>query len=448
VVAQNTSPAERNIDTCEARVSRYLTAIAAADGEGSRIFTQVYAASALLAATDAEHRRVQGSALSSVDGLVVAIKDLFDVQGQATWAGSVALRNAPVAATDAPAVARLRRAGAVIIGKTNMTEFAYSGIGLNPHFGTPANPFGRGTLRRVPGGSSSGAAVAIADGMADIALGTDTGGSVRIPAALCGLVGWKPSARRISLEGVWPLAPSFDSVGVIARSVRLCAEADAVLTDTPPNPQIPLKHLRLGRLRGYLETELEAPVSYAYQCAIERLKDAGVEIIEVSVAGLERVLSEQPGVIMTTYEAFRTHSALLGPLGSQYDPRVRSRLELGRNIAREQYDTAAAFRRQLQQEAQRVLQDFDAWLVPTVTKVAPPFTAVEADADYLAVNRALLRNTSLLNFLDGCAMTLPCQPDGTPPVGLSIAGLGVRDLRVLAAAQACEAIVAGTVDSA
>jgi len=379
--------------------------------------------------------------------MVIGVKDLFDVRGESTWAGSLVLRDAPPAVVDAPAVSRLRRGGAVIIGKTNMTEFAYSGIGLNPHFGTPANPYGRGILRRIPGGSSSGAAVAVADGMADIGLGTDTGGSVRIPAALCGLVGWKPTARRISLEGVWPLAPSFDSVGVIAKSVRACAAADAVLTGTAPvTGEIPVTRLRLARLGGYVESELEPAVSRAYRDAIERLTAAGVEIIEVSVPALERMPREQLGVTMTGYEAFRTHTGLLDRFPELYDPRVRSRLELGRNITTEQYAAAAAARHELQQAAAQALHGFDAWLVPTVTKLAPPFQAVESDRDYVAINRALLRNTYLVNFLDGCAVSLPCQERTEAPVGLSIAGLALRDAHVLTVARALEAVVAGTGD--
>jgi len=421
---------------------RCLAAIAAPDGEGARTFTQVYAQSALAEAAAADQRRQRGSSLSRIDGSVVAVKDLFDVAGQVTWAGSVALRGRPPASTDAPAVASLRGAGAVIIGKTNMTEFAYSGVGLNPHFGTPANPYQRALIARIPGGSSSGAAVAVSDGMADVGLGTDTGGSVRIPAALCGLVGWKPSARRISLAGAWPLAPSFDSVGVIARSVGVCIDFDTVLAQAATAIVPPLlKRLRLARLRGYIETELDPEVAGSYQRTLTRLTDAGVQIVEVSVPQLERLPRELPGVTMPTYEAFQTHRQLLAGCAELYDPRVRSRLELGRGISAEQYAKAATVRNELQRGAADALRDFDAWLLPTVAVIAPPFQAFESDEGYLALNRKLLRNTSLINFLDGCAITIPCQNKGAAPVGLSIAGLGNSDARVLAIAQALEPIV-------
>ena len=432
-------------ESCEAAARRCLLAIEAPDGEGSRAFTQVYADAVLADSIAADERRRRGSPRSAIDGRIVAVKDLFDVQGQVTWAGSRVLHDAAPARTDAPAVARLRCAGGLIIGKTNMTEFAYSGVGLNPHFGTPANPFGRGSIRRIPGGSSSGAAVAVADGMADIGLGTDTGGSVRIPAALCGLVGWKPTARRISLDGVWPLARTFDSVGVIAASVLACFETDAVLTAEPSAAEPPaLNRLRLGRLRGYVESDLETPVARAYERALERLTQAGVQLIDLEVPELERVAREQPGVTMTTYEAFQAHAALLGKYGDFYDPRVRSRLELGRNITAEQYSAAAALRRELQAAASKALKEFDACLYPTVRITAPPFSAFEADVDYVALNRALLRNTSLFNLLDGCAITLPCHDRGQAPVGLSIAGLGVRDAQILSTALSLEPIVVTT----
>jgi aspartyl-tRNA(Asn)/glutamyl-tRNA(Gln) amidotransferase subunit A len=430
-----------------ASTRRCLAAIAATAGEGALTFTQVYRQSALAEAAAADRRQEQGSPLSAIDGTVIAVKDLFDVQGQITWAGSRVLQKAPPAGSDAPAVTRLRQGGGVIIGKTIMTEFAFSGVGLNPHFGTPANPYGRGTLRRIPGGSSSGAAVAVSDGMADIGLGTDTGGSVRIPAALCGLTGWKPTARRISLDGVRPLAPTFDSVGVIAASVRPCINADTVLTtatnddSTATVEYLPASRLRIARLRGYVESELDPVVAQSYERALEKLAAAGVGIVDLDIPELEQVPRQQPGVTMTTYEAFQTHAALLDEYGELYDPRVRARLELGRQITREQYQAAAELRHHLQRAFGKALREFDACIYPTVKITAPPFSAFESDADYVAINRALLRNTSLLNLLDGCALSLPCHQANEAPVGLSIAGPGAADLRILAVAQALEPIV-------
>jgi aspartyl-tRNA(Asn)/glutamyl-tRNA(Gln) amidotransferase subunit A len=430
------------VDTATSRTEHCLAEISAPEGEGTRTFTQVYAEDALRGAAAADGRHRDHSPLSRLDGSVVAVKDLFDVAGQATWAGSVALRHAPAAAADAPVIARLRQAGAVIVGKTNMTEFAYSGLGLNPHFGTPANPFERASTRRIPGGSSSGAAVAITDGMADIALGTDTGGSVRIPAALCGVTGWKPTARRLSLAGVWPLSPTFDSVGVLAPNVASCIDADVILSGEILSIDAPsISGLRLARLRAYVETDLDEQVARSYEATLGRLKDAGALILDVEVPELERIPGEQPGVIMPTYEAFHTHAKLLEPLGHLYDPRVRQRLEMGRQISPERYASAAAIRRELQQAAARALRAYDAFLLPTVAVIAPPIGVFDSDERYLALNRRVLRNTSLLNFLDGSAITLPCHAPGTAPVGLSVAALGVRDARVLTVARAVEAVV-------
>jgi aspartyl-tRNA(Asn)/glutamyl-tRNA(Gln) amidotransferase subunit A len=425
-----------------AALERCLSAIAAPMGEGARTFTQVYPASARAEAAAADRRRAAGMALGPLDGCVVAVKDLFDVVGEPTWAGSVVLREARAAGADATAVSRLRQAGAIIIGKTNMTEFAYSGVGLNPHFGTPANPYARASVRRIPGGSSSGAAIAVADAMADIGLGTDTGGSVRIPAALCGLVGWKPTARRVSRQGVWPLGPSLDSVGVIANDVRACADADRVLAEAEPDlEEVATTRLRLGRLRGYVESEVEPEVWQAYERALQRLTRADVTLVDIEVPALERVRREQPGVTLLGYQAFHVHAALLTQCPERYDPRVKSRLELGRAITEEQYVHAQAVRAEVQEMAASALQPFDAWLLPTVTRVAPPIAALESDEGYLGINRALLRNTSLINFLDGCAMTLPCHARSQAPVGLSIAALGGRDAHVLSIAKALEAIL-------
>jgi aspartyl-tRNA(Asn)/glutamyl-tRNA(Gln) amidotransferase subunit A len=229
---------------------------------------------------------------------------------------------------------------------------------------------------------------------------------------------------------------------VIAKCVGLCADTDAVLTGTPSaGVKIPLTSLRLGRLRGYVERDLEPAVSRAYERALDRLTEAGVAILDASVPELERVRREHIGVTMTTYEAFRTHMGLLERFGNQYDPRVRSRLELGRNITSEYYAAAAAARAQVQHVAAQALQLFDAWLYPTVITLAPPFESIESEEGYVAINRAMLRNTSLVNLLDGCAISLPCQDRAEPPVGLSIAALGLRDTRVLAIARMLEAVI-------
>src|SRR5687768_13253619 len=199
------------------RLEQALARIADPKGEGARACPTVYADTAWAAADAAGARAKSGISLGPLDGTIVSIKDLFDVKGEPTRAGSRILADAPPAAVDAPVVRRLRAAGAVIVAKTAMSEFAFTIVGINPHYGTPGNPADR---TRVPGGSSSGAAVAAADGMCEIAIGSDTGGSVRVPAALCGIVGFKPSQWRVPIEGAFPLSFSLDSIGPLARSVE------------------------------------------------------------------------------------------------------------------------------------------------------------------------------------------------------------------------------------
>ena len=233
------------------RVEQALANIANPQGEGSRACLTVYAENARAAADASDTRSKAGQSLGPLDGAVVSIKDLYDVKGEVTRAGSrVLAEEGLVAKADAPVVARLRAAGAAIVAKTNMSEFAFSGVGANPHFGTPGNPFDRS---RVPGGSTSGGAVAVADGMCEIAIGTDTGGSTRIPAALCGLVGWKPSQRRVPTDGAFPLSFTLDSIGPMAKSVAECALADAVMAGEAPAPLEPvsLAGLRLRHLAGH-----------------------------------------------------------------------------------------------------------------------------------------------------------------------------------------------------
>src|SRR5438132_12826515 len=212
-------------------VEAALARIADPEGEGRRVFVKVYDAAARAAADAQDRLRKAGYVASPLAGIPVSIKDLFDVAGEVTLAGSQALDDTPPAEADAPIVARLKAAGAVIIGRTNMTEFAFSGVGINPHYGTPGNPYDRSL---IPGGSSAGAPISVADGMAAVAIGTDTGGSVRIPAALCGLVGFKPTQYRVPREGATPLSTTLDSVGPVGLSVACCALTDAVMAGEPP----------------------------------------------------------------------------------------------------------------------------------------------------------------------------------------------------------------------
>ena len=265
-----------------------LARIEDAKGEGKRAFVKVWRAQALAAAEASDSLRKAGIVASSLAGLPVSIKNLCDVAGETTLAGSKALDDAPPAKQDAPVVARLRAAGAVIMGSTNMSEFAFSGVGFNPHYGTPGNPADR---KRVPGGSSSGAAVSVGDRMAVAALGTDTGGSVRIPAAVCGIVGFKPTARRVPIDGVVPLSTSLESIGPLATSVEWCAIVDAVFGAEPiavPAP-MPMAGLRLAVPRHYVLDELDGVVAKAFERALKALSAKGARIEHIDLPQLDEL---------------------------------------------------------------------------------------------------------------------------------------------------------------
>jgi len=362
------------------------------------------------------------------------------VAGEQTLAGSKALDDQPAANRDAPIVARLRTAGAVLVGRTNMTEFAFSGVGINPHYGTPGNPYDR---QRVPGGSSAGAPVSVADGCAIVAIGTDTGGSVRIPAALCGVVGLKPTAKRISRDGATPLSTTLDSIGPLANSVACCAIADAVMAGAEPTAPGPLsvKGLRLGVPQSFVLDDLAPEVASAFADACSALSRAGASVVDLPL----NELSEYPRLsargLLVNSEAFAWHEELLAKRGNEYDPRVRSRIEFGREISAAAYIRLCAARADFIARVAARTADFDALLMPTVAITAPPISAFAQDADYFRLNSLILRNTSVINFLDCCALTLPIQPPGTAPVGLMVVGEHGADRRLLAIARGVEAML-------
>jgi aspartyl-tRNA(Asn)/glutamyl-tRNA(Gln) amidotransferase subunit A len=420
--------------TSRALTEAALARIADPGGEGRRSFTRVYEAAALAAADAQDRLRGAGIVLSPLAGLPVSIKDLFDVAGEPTTAGSIALKEAPPAEADAPIVRRLRAAGAVIVGKTNMTEFAYSGVGINPHHGTPGNPYDRA---RVPGGSSSGAAVSVADGCAAVAIGTDTGGSVRIPAALCGLVGFKPTQRRVPRDGAVPLSTTLDSIGPLARSVEDCALVDAILAGEEPAlpPARPAAGLRLAVPQTLLLDGLDPAVAEAFQRALAALDAAGARLVELRLAELAALpgLNREGGIAAA--EAYRWHATLLERRSADYDPRVGSRILRGKSISAAHYIEVLEERAAIIERMGRALDGFDGMVCPTVPVIAPPIAAFADDADYARLNLLLLRNTTVINQLDGCAISLPIERPGEAPVGLQLSALGGADKSVLAMAR-------------
>jgi aspartyl-tRNA(Asn)/glutamyl-tRNA(Gln) amidotransferase subunit A len=427
--------------TSRALVEAALARIADPAGEGARTFTKVYADQARTAAEAQDRLRQAGYVASPLAGLPVSIKDLFDVAGEVTLAGSTALDDRPPAAADAPIVARLRAAGAVIVGKTNMTEFAFSGVGINPHYGTAGNPYDRG---RVPGGSSAGAPVSVADDCAVVAIGTDTGGSVRIPAALCGVVGFKPTATRVPRDGATPLSTTLDSIGPLANSVACCAVTDAVMAGEPATvpAAASVEGLRLGVPQSFVLDDLEPEVAGAFEAACARLTRAGARVTDLPLAELGEYPALSDRGLLVNSEAFAWHEELMARRGNEYDPRVRSRIEFGRPISAAAYIRLCAARADWIARVAAHTAEFDALLMPTVAITAPPIAAFADDREYFRLNGLILRNTSVINFLDRCAVTLPIHPEGSAPVGLMVVGEHLGDRRLLAIARGLEAALA------
>jgi aspartyl-tRNA(Asn)/glutamyl-tRNA(Gln) amidotransferase subunit A len=428
--------------TSRALVEAALAAIEDPTGEGARAMIRVHGDAARAAADASDRLRAAGIVPSPLAGLPISVKDLFDLAGEVTTAGSVLLKDAPPAIADAPAIARLRRAGAVIIGRTNMTEFAYSGLGLNPHYGTPRNPWDRKT-GRIPGGSSSGAAVSVTDGMASAAIGTDTGGSVRIPAALCGLTGFKPTARRIPTKGAWPLSHSLDSVGPLAPTVACCAVIDAILANEEPTvpKAIPLAGLRLAVPQTLVLDDLQDYVATTFKAAMSRLSEAGARISEIPFGELAEIpqINAKGGIYA---EAYAVHRRQLEKSQALYDPRVASRILRVKDMdAADYYDVLRA-REDLIERADAVTAPFDAVILPTTAQAAPTIAELEADErHYTRTNLLMLRNTFCFNFLDRCALSIPMHGAGDAPAGLMVVGDTGGDKRLLAIGLGIEAVV-------
>ncbi len=432
--------------TAPAELARCIAAAQAPANQHSFVRTLFDAARTTVVQPDIDHWPLAG--------LAVSVKDLFDIAGQPTPAGSTVLADAPPAAADSPAVARLRAAGAALIGRSNMVEFAFSGVGTNPHFGTPAAFDARfGALPgapRVPGGSSSGAAVSVATGAAFIGLGSDTGGSIRIPAALNGIVGFKSTARLVPTAGAVPLSTTLDTACAMTRSVRDAIVAHEVLaarrvTRSPA----PLAQYRLAAPSTLFLDGMDATVARAFERTLALLRAAGAVIDTID---LPAVL-EQPAYGFAAPEAYAWHRELLQRAGERYDPRVRQRIEKGATLMAWEYLDLLQARQTWMARMHACIDGYDALLSPTVPIVAPPIADVAPgngvdaaqdaarDAEFFRVNALLLRNTSAINLLDGCALSLPCHQQGELPVGLMVWHGALRDDTVLNAGLQIEQIL-------
>ena len=427
--------ARKLVDECLARIGDKA-------GEGARAFLHVDAEAAIEAAEAMDRLREVKAAPSRFAGIPVSIKDLFDIKGQVTRAGSRALDDSPPAEADASVVARLRRAGFIVIGRTNMTEFAYSGIGINPHYGTPKSAWRR-DVGHVPGGSSSGAAVSVVDRMAHGALGTDTGGSCRIPAAYNGIVGFKPTQRRVPLDGGVPLSFTLDSFGPLGRTVGCCAVLDAVLANETIVPLQPrqIKGMRLAAPTTVALDELDDEVARTFERALETLSRQGALIERIAVPEFLDV-----GVMNTkggfaAAESFAWHRYLIVSHGDVYDPRVSLRILRGESISAADYIDLLEARKSLIARATVRLAPYDALILPTTANAPPRIADLADDKAFTKANLLSLRNCTLINMIDGCAISLPCHREGEVPVGLMVAATGGSDRRVFELAAAMEDVI-------
>jgi aspartyl-tRNA(Asn)/glutamyl-tRNA(Gln) amidotransferase subunit A len=428
--------------TSRALVEQCLARITDPNGEGQRAFISVHADQARAMADAMDALRRVGREPSRYAGIPISLKDLFDIAGQPTPAGSRALADAPPAAAHAAVVQRMLAAGFVPLGRTNMTEFAFSGLGINPHYGTPRAPWDR-AAGRIPGGSSSGTAVSVSDAMAVAGLGTDTGGSCRIPAAFCGIVGYKPTARRVPITGVLPLAPSLDSVGPLAPSVGCCAVIDALLAGETPSLPKPaeLDGLRLAVPETVVLDGLDATVATAFDRALTTLSRAGARILRRRFAEFDAIGPVNSKGGFAASEAYAWHHTLLAEKGALYDPRIRVRIERGERMSAVDYIDVVNARRRIIASFDASTHEFDALIMPTVPIVPPCIAELDDEREYNRINMHILRNTAIGNFLDRCSISLPCHREGEPPVGLMLIGETMGDASLFSIAAAVEVMV-------
>ena len=430
--------------TAHERFAACVQAASAAAHAHTFVQTHFDQASAVSSAVDAA--LAVGAPVPPLAGLCVSVKDLFDVRGQVTAAGSTVLAGRAAAEADCPAVQRLRRAGAALIGRTNMSEFAFSGVGINPHHGTPANA---ATARvdavpRIPGGSTSGGGVSVASGAAWAALGSDTGGSIRIPAALQGLVGFKNTARLTPTEGAIPLSTTLDTVCAITLSVRDAVLLHEILADRRVVlAGRPISALRLAVPTTLMLDGMDATVAEAFQHSSAALRRAGARVEEIALPALGELAAMMATGGFSAAESWTWHRRLLAEHEAKYDPRVAVRIRRGERMSAADYIELHSAQRDWIARMEETLRGFDAMLSPTVPIVAPLIADLVADdTAFFATNGLLLRNPSAVNMLDGCALSLPCHGPGQMPVGLMVWSGALRDDTVLDVSLAIEAALA------
>jgi aspartyl-tRNA(Asn)/glutamyl-tRNA(Gln) amidotransferase subunit A len=403
------------------------------------VFVKMYPEAALAAARAADAAHKAGIVQPALAGLPVSIKDLFGVAGETTMAGSVVCKGEPAQSQDAPVVARLRAAGSAIVGKTNMTEFAFSGIGINPHYGTPVNPTDQ-SIARVPGGSSSGAGVSVALGLSVAGLGSDTGGSIRIPAALCGIVGFKSTQKRVPLEGALELSRALDTACAMTRSVQDCITVDAVLSGAMlPVRRRPIAGMRLAVPQTMVLDGLDNTVAQAFDRSLSILSEAGAQIIEIPMTEFADIPKVNAPGGLSPIEAYAVHHERLARAQAQFDQRVAARVMMGASMSAQQYIAILDKRRAWIASVERAIEGYDALMCPTVPTVAPELEKlIASDEAFFKANGQMLRNTFTINLLDGCSYSLPCHREGELAVGLMLSSVHGDDARLSAVALAVE----------
>ncbi len=421
-------------------------ALSRADGPAAtHVFVRRFDRQSHATASAIDLARSAGVPMPPLAGMPVTVKDLFDVAGHPTTGASRAMDDAAPAAADCPVVARLRQAGAVLLGHSNLSEFAFSGVGINPHHGTPVNPASPPGEALIPGGSTSGGAVSVALGVAFAALGSDTGGSIRIPAALQGLVGFKNTQRLTPLDGSIPLSTTLDTACAITRSVGDAVLLHGVLSGRAPrlSPK-PLAAFRFAMPRTLMLDGLEPAVAGAIDRAIDAIARAGAHVVDIDLPPLAELSSLMAQGGFAAPESWAWHRRRLGEREALYDPRVALRIRRGAAMSAADYLDLHRARADWIARIERAVEGFDALLSPTLPMVAPAIAPLLAsDERFFATNGLLLRNPSAVNMLDGCALSLPCPIDGGLPVGLMVWGPAMSDDAVLSASLAIETALAG-----
>ncbi len=434
---------QRGEVTSEQLVEEALASVKSSEGQGDKTFIKVYDDKAMVQAKAIDQVRKSGVELHPLAGIPISIKDLFDVAGEITLSGSIVRRKSIPAKYDAHIVSKLRAAGAILIGRTNMTEFAFSGLGINPHYGTPLNPWDR-KMGRIPGGSSSGAAISVTDNMAAAAIGTDTGGSVRIPSALCGLTGFKPTAVRVSKEGAFPLSTTLDSIGPLANSVSCCSILDQTMRGAAVNALLdkPVDSLTLAIPQTIVLDDMDRTVAEKFENIVKSLSESGVHIVEHPCSIFSQIPLANSKGGFAAVEAFHTLRDLLEKDESNFDPRVAVRVRRGAEMLGVEYLELLDATVKIRKEADEITRHYDGLLMPTVPTIAPILDHLEkSDTAYHETNLLMLRNCSFGNFLDRCAISLPIHQPGEAPVGMMVMGNTGEDEKLLEVANCIEKVV-------